>query len=92
MLSILTSLKYCHHSALYHTILTFKDHLEEGLGNTVGKGENAGNHHFLLFQHCFLLFQAEKSSFKQFVICRLQSLSIWSVNQNLVYLVKGYTN
>ena len=21
--------------------------------NTVGKGENAGNQHFLLFQHCF---------------------------------------
>ena len=24
--------------------------------NTVGKGENAGNQHFLLFSQCFLLF------------------------------------
>ena len=26
------------------------------LENTVGKGENAGNHHFLHFPQCFLLF------------------------------------
>ena len=29
----------------------------------VGKGENAGNQHFLLFPHCFLLYHREKSSF-----------------------------
>ena len=28
--------------------------------NTVGKGENAGNQHFLLFPQCFLLYQRKK--------------------------------
>ena len=36
---------------------------EKGLENTVGKGENAGNQHFLLFLQCLLLYQGEKSSF-----------------------------
>ena len=31
--------------------------------NTVGKGENAGNQHFLLFPQCFLLNSRDKSSF-----------------------------
>ena len=30
------------------------------LENTVGKGENAGNRHFLLFRQCFLLFHTCK--------------------------------
>ena len=29
--------------------------------NIVGKGENAGNQHFLLFPQCFLPFQTQKS-------------------------------
>ena len=28
--------------------------------NTVGKGEDAGNQHFLLFPQCFLFYQWEK--------------------------------
>ena len=63
---------------LYHTILTFNNPKEESFGNTVGKGENAGNQHFLLFPRCFLLYQREKSSFQQHLICHLQMLSIWS--------------
>ena len=31
--------------------------------NTEEKGENAGNQYFLLFPQCFLLYQAENSSF-----------------------------
>ena len=31
----------------------------------VGKGENAGGQHFLLFPQCFLLYHSEKSSFWQ---------------------------
>ena len=34
---------------LYHTIPTFNDPKKKTLENTVGKGENAGNQHFLLF-------------------------------------------
>ena len=46
--------------------------------NTVGRRENAGNQHFLLFPQCFLLYQREKSSLKQLLLCHLQMLSIWS--------------
>ena len=38
---------------LYHTIPTFNDPEEEGFENIAGKGENAGNQHFLLFPQCF---------------------------------------
>ena len=44
--------------------------------NTVGKGENAGNHS--IFPQYFLPYQGEKSSFYQQLISRLQMLSIWS--------------
>ena len=37
--------------------------MKKALENTVGKGENAGNQHFLLFLLCFLLNQREKLSF-----------------------------
>ena len=36
-------------STLHHTILSFKRPKEEGFGKHSGKGENAGNQHFLLF-------------------------------------------
>ena len=45
--------------------------------NDVGKGENAGNQHFLLFPQCFLPYQRQKSSFELLLLCRLQMLSIW---------------
>ena len=47
---------------------------KKALENTVGKGENAGNQHFLLFPQCFLTNQREKSSFEEHV-CFLQ---IWT--------------
>ena len=34
------------------------------LENIVGKEENAGNQHFLLFPQCFQLYHKEKLSFK----------------------------
>ena len=36
---------------------------EEAFENILGKGEIAGNQHFLLFPKCFLLFQKHNSSF-----------------------------
>ena len=44
--------------------------------NIVGKGENAGNLHFLLFPHCFLPFLCQCSIFESYLFCRLQLLSI----------------
>ena len=42
---------------LYHTIPTLTILRKKALENTVGKGENAGNQHFLLFPQCFLPYQ-----------------------------------
>ena len=44
----------------------------------VGKGENAGYQHFLLFPQCFLPFQKHTSSFESHLFCRLQMLLIWT--------------
>ena len=44
----------------------------------MGKGENYGNQHFLLFPQCFLPYQRDKSTFEQHLNCRLQMLSIWA--------------
>ena len=41
--------------SLYHTITTFNDPVKKPFENIVGKGENAGNQHFLLFPQCSLL-------------------------------------
>ena len=46
--------------------------------NTIGKGENAGNQHFLLFPQCFLPFPEQISIFQSPLFCRLEMLSIWT--------------
>ena len=44
-------------STLYHTIPGFfSTQRKKPSENTVGKGENAGNLHIVLFPQCFLLF------------------------------------
>ena len=45
----------------YHTISTFND--LEYLFEKMGKGENAGNQHFLLSPQCFLPFPKQISAF-----------------------------
>ena len=44
--------------------------------NIVGKGENAGNQHFLLNPQCFLPFLNQISTFESYLFCRLQMCSI----------------
>ena len=44
-------------------ISTLKDPVYKGFENIVGKGENAGSQHFLLFQHCSLIFPNHKFNF-----------------------------
>ena len=63
MLSILSRRKI-----LDHLLFTTQSRLlttlrKKALENTVGKGENAGNLHFVLFPQYFLRYQEEKSSF-----------------------------
>ena len=43
--------------------------------NIVGKGENAGTQHFLLFQKCFLPYQRRYFSYGSQLKCRLEMLS-----------------
>ena len=44
--------------------------------NIVGKGENAGNQHFLLFSQCFIPFQNQISIFDSLLFCHLEILLI----------------
>ena len=62
----------------YHTIPTFDDLRKKPLENIEGKGENAGDQHFLLFPQCFLLFTKQISNFQSLLFCCLQMLSIWT--------------
>ena len=48
------------------------------LENVVGKAENAGKQHFLLFPQCFIPFTKQISNFQSLLLCRLQMLSIWT--------------
>ena len=50
--------------------------------NILGKGENAGNQHFLLFPECFLPLPEEISIFQLHVFCRLQVHSHWTSLKN----------
>ena len=57
---------------LYHTIPTFNDPKKVDLENIVGKRENAGYQHFLLFPQLFLPLQREISIFQSHLFCHLQ--------------------
>ena len=46
--------------------------------NIAGKGENAGNQHFLLFLQCFIPVPNQISIFHLYLFCCLQILSIWT--------------
>ena len=69
---------YKHYLTLYHTIPTFKKLGKKPFENIVGKGENAGHQHFLLFSQCFLPFPKQISILWSHLFCRLQMLSNWT--------------
>ena len=56
----------------YHIIHILSTLCKKPFEHIVGKGENAGHQHFLLFLQCFLPCQ------EQILICCLQVLSIWT--------------
>ena len=64
---------------LYHTIPTFTltTLWKKPFENIVGKGENAGNQHFLLFPQYFLPFPKQISILDSLFNCGLQMLLIW---------------
>ena len=51
---------------------------KKALENIVGKGENAGNQHFLLFPQWFLLFPAQISIFESELLHHRQMFTIWT--------------
>ena len=69
--------------ALCHTIPE-KDASE----NIVGKRENGGNQHFLLFPQCFQNIPKRISVFPSQLLCGLELLSFWNSLKNC-RLVKG---
>ena len=65
-----------HTLTLYHTSRLLTTLRKKPFENIVGKGENAGNQHFLFFPQCFLHFSKQISIFQSHLLCRLQILSI----------------
>ena len=78
---------YC--VSLHYTIPTFNDLEKKPFENIVGKGEFAGNQHFLLFRIWFLPYHRQKSSFELHLYYRLQMLSVW-FSAAFCCLVKRY--
>ena len=65
---------YCF--GLYHSVMTLMTLKIEAFKNILGKGENAGNQHILLFPKCFLFVLKQISISHLF--CRLLVLSFWT--------------
>ena len=75
----------------YHTVPTFNNLGKNRFENIVGKGENAGNKHFLLFPQCFLPIPKRICLLKIHIFCRLQMFSIWT-SLNIFSFGKALTN
>ena len=57
---------------LFHTVLTKNDPVKKPFENILGRGENAGNPHFLLISHFFYPFKGEFQLLKYIylVVCK----------------------
>ena len=64
--------------SLYHTIPTLTTPNKKPFENIVGKGENAGNQHILLFPHNVFYPSQKNFQFLSHIYCYLQILSIWT--------------
>ena len=58
----------------YHITPTFMTLRKETFENILGKGENAGNQHFLHFPKCFQPYPTQISVFHPHLFCLLQML------------------
>ena len=73
------SLEYFLHIKRLVSLFTAQSQLltpleKKAFENIVGKGENAGNKHFLLFPQCFLLFPKQTPIFESDLIRHLEML------------------
>ena len=63
---------------------------KKALENAVGKGENAGGQHFLLFPQCFLLYKAKKTFLlPNFNLSSANAFKILSLGEGLNAYVIG---
>ena len=51
---------------------------KKALENIVGKGENAGSQHFLLFPQCFIPFSKQISMLDSRLFCHVQVFLVWA--------------
>ena len=65
-----------------HTITPFDGSGKGAFWKHCRKRRNCLYKQFLLFLQCFLLYQRHKLSFLSHLICRLQTISVWSRVQN----------
>ena len=82
---VISELSFGKGLTLYHTVRTFDDPEKEVFWKNCGKGENAGDQHFLLFPQCYLPISKRISVFQLFLFCRLQMHSIWTSIKNLSF-------
>ena len=80
-------------NGLYTLLFTAQSRLlttlyKKPVENIAGKGENAGNQHFLLFPQCFQAFPNQISILQSHLFCCLQMPSIWT-SQKFCCLVKS---
>ena len=73
---------------VYRTILSFNNPARETFEYIVGKGENAGNQHFLLFPQCFQIYQKQILICGLLLDCGLQMLLMW-ISPKFCLCVKG---
>ena len=71
------------HFILCHTVTTFNNPVKEAFLKTLwGKGENAGNQHFLHFPQCFQLFPNKFLCFSH-IYCGKRRKYIFSFSHNI---------
>ena len=59
--------------------------------NILGKVENAGHQHFVLFPQCFLTYQRQIHSLEPYSNCHLQMYTIWT-NLQFHSLINSFPN
>ena len=73
------------HTTQWHLLTCLEKKLFQ---NIVGKGENAGNKHFLLFPQSFLLYQRQKLS----CMLHLSSANAFNLNKLKIFVVWEWVN
>ena len=69
-------------SAQFRLLTTMKNKTFE---NIVGKGENAGNQHYLLFPQFLIPYKRQSKTFERHLLCRCKCFKIDKVHKLVVW-------